>query len=52
VARYDEARNGAWGTLGGLVLALAAAAVGGLAGHKSRDHDDAVDRATVHTERA
>jgi hypothetical protein len=52
MAAYDEARNGAWGTLGGLVVALAAAAVGGLIGHKSRDHDDAVDRATVQTERA
>jgi len=38
VNAYDEARNSAWGTLAGLVLALGAAAVGGVVGHKSR-HD-------------
>ena len=37
VAAYDEARNSAWGTLAGIVLALGASAVGALLGHKSRD---------------
>jgi len=36
VDSYDEARNSAWGTLGGLALALGAATVGGLAGFKSK----------------
>lgn len=30
---YDEARNSAWGTLAGLLLALGAATLGGWAGH-------------------
>jgi len=38
VQAYDEARNGAWGTFAGLALALGAATVGGLLGHKTR-HD-------------
>lgn len=33
---YDEARNSAWGTLAGVVLALAAATVGGWIGHNER----------------
>ncbi len=33
---YDEVRNSAWGTLAGLLLALGAAAVGGLLGHNKR----------------
>jgi len=41
VSGYDEARNSAWGTLAGMVLALAAAAVGALVGHKNRHMHDA-----------
>ena len=37
---YDEARNSAWGTLAGMLLALGAATAGGLVGHKNR-HDHA-----------
>ena len=33
---YDDARNAAWGTLAGMLLALGSAAVGGLLGHRSR----------------
>lgn len=33
---YDAARDSAWGTLAGLVVALAAAAAGGAAGHPDR----------------
>jgi len=33
---YDEVRDGAWGTLIGLVLALGAAALGGLLGYNQR----------------
>lgn len=33
---YEEARNSAWGTLAGLVVALAAAAAGGALGHPDR----------------
>ena len=33
---YDDARNSAWGTLAGLVVALAAAAAGGALGHPDR----------------
>jgi len=33
---YDEARNSAWGTLAGVVLALAAATLGGWMGHNER----------------
>ena len=35
---YDEARNGAWGTLAAMALALGASTVGGLLGHRSQDH--------------
>ena len=38
VQAYDDARHGAWGTLAGMVLALGAAALGGLLGHRSQDH--------------
>jgi hypothetical protein len=39
---YDEARNGAWGTLIGMLVALGASTVGGLLGHKARhDHTGA-----------
>jgi hypothetical protein len=34
---FDEIRNGAWGTLGGLVLALGAATLGGYLGHNRRE---------------
>lgn len=41
VNAYDDARNGAWGTLAGMLLALGASAAGGLLGHKSRhEHTD------------
>ena len=33
---FDEIEDGAWGTLGGLVLALGAAALGGLVGYNKR----------------
>jgi len=33
---YDEARNSAWGTLAGVVIALAAATIGGWVGHNER----------------
>jgi hypothetical protein len=35
-ARYDDAKKGAWGTLVGLLLALAAATVGGMLGYNQR----------------
>lgn len=33
---YDSAKKGAWGTLAGLLLALGASAVGGMAGYNQR----------------
>lgn len=39
---YDEARTGAWGTFLGLGLALGAATVGGLLGHRARSREDIV----------
>lgn len=36
IESYDDARNSAWGTLGGLVLALGAATLGGFVGHKAK----------------
>jgi hypothetical protein len=45
VDAYDEARDAAWGTLAGLVLALGAATLGGLVGHRNRhDHATQWDR--------
>ncbi len=38
VNAYDEARNGAWGTLAAMALALGASTVGDLLGHRSQDH--------------
>lgn len=48
---YDEARNGAWGTLAGMLLALGASTVGALIGHKTRhdhtgyEYEDGFERA-------
>jgi hypothetical protein len=44
---YDDARDGAWGTLISLALALGASALGGWAGHHQRSEILATGRAPV-----
>jgi hypothetical protein len=50
VNNYETARNSAWATLGGLMLALGAATLGGFVGHKAKTDGDTLSeapRATV-----
>ncbi len=48
---YDNARDGAWGTLVGLILALGAATIGGWAGHNEGVETIRVGRSAVPTRR-
>jgi len=40
IDNYESARNGAWGTLGGLLLALGASSLGGLTGFKAKSYEE------------